>query len=509
MRSTVVCWTLLILLVVAGPAAARRIAPARGHRLNVYVSQTGARAHNGRSCASAQSVGWLNAPNHWGPGAPIHPGVTVNLCGAISSTVVAHGSGRPGRPITIHFERGARISLPVCPGRGTGCLNTNGNRYLTIDGGRNGVIESTSNGTTRTHRVSDALGIWALGCTGCVIEHLTIRNMYVHTSPSDTGADSDNGIMFSGSNLTIRDDTLHDDQWALVAEWQNGDANIRIHGNDIYNIDHGFASTAGFAGGRIGPVYFYRNRIHDYANWDTTNARYHHDGVHCYTYGGHGPAHYVGLYIYDNRFGGTTGVDMTSHVFIEGGTGGGATPCADSTSPIFIFNNVLSADTVINNGLMDPASGQPRVYNNTFIGHSTHGGSCYTSNSDANHEAFEDNLVTTCDGLMYNNELGIYLPGSPDYNVYADGGGNAFICGGSYVAFRQFRRWKACVHGDGHSRTARDAGLSQGGAPGRGSPARRAGKNLSDLCRGALVPLCVAIDGRRRPRSGRWDAGAY
>lgn len=509
MRISLVRLTLLILLVSASPAVAKRRQPARPHATNIYVSQYGAGAHDGRSCATARSVGWLDAPDHWGPGAAIHPDVIVNLCGTVSSPVVAHGSGRPGHPVTIHFESGASISLPVCPGRGAGCLNTNGNRYLTIDGGRNGIIESTSNGTRRPDHLKNALGIWALDCSGCVIEHLSIRDMYVHTSALDTAADADNGIMFSGSNVTIRYNTLHDDDWALAAEWQNGDANIRIYGNDIYNIDHGFASTAGFAGGSIGPVYFYRNHVHDYANWDTVSAAYHHDGLHCYTYGGQGPAHYAGMYIYDNRFDGATGADMTSHVFIEGGTGPSATPCADATSPIFIFNNVLSASTVINNGLMDPASGEPHVYNNTFIGHSTQGGSCYTSNSDASHEVFQNNVLTTCDGLMYNNALGIYLPGSPDYNVYADGGENAFICGTAYDAFGQFRRWQACVHSDNHSRTAGTARLTQVGELERGSPARGAGKNLTYLCRGALVPLCFAIDGRRRPRSGPWDAGAY
>ena len=46
---------------------------------------------------------------------------------------------------------------------------------------------------------------------------------------------------------------------------------------------------------------------------------------------------------------------------------------------------------------------------------------------------------------MYNNVPGIYASGSPDHNLYAQGGENAFVCGNNYYAFTQFRRWRACI----------------------------------------------------------------
>jgi len=109
-------------------------------------------------------------------------------------------------------------------------------------------------------------------CFHCAIERLTIRRLYVHSSSADSSVDATqaNAIRFSGSWLVIADNTIHDVGWALYPEWNNGDGQNRIYGNDIRNVDHGFASTSAFAGGEIGPVYFYRNHVHDFANWDTS-----------------------------------------------------------------------------------------------------------------------------------------------------------------------------------------------------------------------------------------------
>jgi hypothetical protein len=476
----------------------------------VYVSQSTAGSGDGSSCANAHSAGWFNTSSSWGTGAgQIGPGDVVHLCGTISSNLRVLGSGRSGSPISIYFEPGASISMPVCPGNGTGCLNTNGQTYLTIDGGGSGVIQSTQNGTNLPQQSGAALGIEALGCTGCTIEYVTVQDMYVHSSATDTAANNVNGMVFSGSNVTIQDDTFHDDDWAVVSEWNNGDANARIIGNDLYNNDHGFASTAGFSGGNIGPVLFYANHVHDYANWDTTSASYHHDGIHCYTFGGHGPAHYDGFYIYDNVFDGQVGTDMTSHIFMEGGSGSGSTPCADSSSPIYIFNNVFAANQDINNGLLDPASGQPHVLNNTVVGPDTRGGTCYTSNSDATQEVFENNIVSTCSTLMYNNLPSIYSSGSPDYNVYAESSGNAFLCGSRFESFGSFGAWRSCIGADSHSSEAASMALNSDGSPQAGSPAIGAGANLTNLCTGALAPLCANIDGVARPATGPWNAGAF
>lgn len=489
-----------------------------GHGPGIYVAEDSAGAADGTNCANPRSASWFDDGRNWGPSpGEIGAGTIVHLCGTISTPLIVGGSGTPGQPIVIYFEPGSSIAMPACPGRDRGCLNTNGQSHLTIDGGSDGTIESTANGTGLALHDNDVAGIWALDCTGCTIEGLTVRDMYVHSSATDVAADADVGIYFSGSGLRIADNTLHDTTAALVAEWNAHDANVRINDNNIYNSDHGFSSSANQAGGDIGPIRFYGNHVHAYANWDTTTAAYHHDGIHCYTSAGGSAAHYNGLYIYDNVLDGPTdlsgspdGDDMTAQIFLEGGSGSGATPCADRTSKIWIFNNFLGETAFMNDGLIDTASGRPHVYNNTMLGVDATRGTCYASNSDATGGDFANNVMATCGTLIYNNDgARVYAAGNPDYNVYANGGENAFVCGGSYLPFTAFTQWQACIGGDRHSRTTSALRLNGDGSLSSGTPARGAGRNLTSLCSGELMPLCRGINGAPRPQSGAWDAGAY
>lgn len=484
-------------------------------RRAIYIAESSRGSGNGSDCADARSARWFNDPAAWAPRAGrIHPGVTVHLCGRIISPLIVHGRGKPGRPIRILFGRGAVLAEPVC----NPCLDLTNGAYLTVDGVKRGVIENTDDGTGLRYHVG-AAAIVAQHCFHCTIERLTIRRLYVHSSSADSSVDAtqSNAIRFSGSWLVIAGNTIHDVGWALYAEWNTGDGHNRIYGNDIWNVDHGFASTSGFAGGNIGPIYFYRNHIHDFANWDTNADAYHHDGVHCYTVDGAGTAsHYSGLYIYDNRFDGTVGQNTTAQIFMEGAPRGdsGDTPCADAGSRVYIFNNVLtSSDQVTDNDYLSDSAGGGGIYNNTIIGHdkriSLGGCAGYGDQPPGGSAAFQNNLLSTCNSLTNGNPTGDYAPGSPDYNVYANGGQNSFVCNGHFYTFGQFRRWKACMHADRHSRRVGTARLAPTGALGRGSPAIGAGLNLTALCNGSLAALCTDIAGRRRPRRGTWNAGAY
>jgi hypothetical protein len=483
----------------------------------VYIAESARGSGRGNRCENAHGVAWFNNPGHWAarpgsprPGGRIRPGVTVYLCGTISTPLQAQGSGVPGTPIAVYWEPGAKLSSPNWDGGAA--FGTNGHSYLKLNGGGHGLIEATALGTDLPDRGQHAVGIQAWNCNGCTIENLTIANLYVHTSPSDTSVDQtqDNAIRFSGSNLTIANNTIHDVGWALFADWANGNANDSIHGNNIYNIDHGFSSTSEFPGGSIGPIYFYRNNLHDYANWDTPTDAYHHDGLHCYTSdNGAGPSHYAGLFIYDNTFGGNTGANMTAQIFIEGGSGSGATPCADSTSKIWIFNNVGSVSRGVNNGVFGVFSGSPQVLNNTLIGANTGAGVGYLSDNGVSGEDFRNNVVTTANQLIVVTSRGSFNTGAPNYNVYANGGDNSFVCVGNYYSFGQFQPWRQCVGGDAQSRRIAKARVSRTGVPESGSGLTGTGANLTSLCSGGLAALCRDIVGRPRPTQGPWNAGAY
>jgi hypothetical protein len=488
-------------------------APAGGPQ--IYVAQNAAGAASGADCADAKTVSFFNSSSNWGTGSgKIGLGVTVDLCGTISTPLTVHGSGAPGRPITIDWMPGSTMSSPDW--NGGAAVDTNGFGYLTFNGGNNGTsIQATAEGTGLADQGVASTGILAPSCNGCTFENLTIANLYVHSSTSDTSVDQtqDNAIKWSGSNVTVADNTVHDVGWALWDDGNNGDTNNRIYGNNVYNMDHGIIIAP--AGTSLGTVFVFDNHVHDMANWDANGGPYHHDGLHCFV-GSDTGALYSGLYIYDNRFDGTVGqAAPTAQVFIEGRYGqSGDTPCAAVGSRVYVFNNIFaSTDYPTANGYLQTSQPGGGVYNNTVMGASNTDslGSCfnYSSNVSGTTIAFQNNVLTTCDSLISGKSTGTFTGGSPNYNLYANGGENSFVCNDNWYPFNQFRRWRFCMDADRDSHRAAIAKLNKRGEPELGSPVIDAGVNLTYLCKGPLVPLCTNIAGQRRRRSGPWNAGAY
>ena len=529
MSATAVSVLALVALIAGcgGSAAKPRPAKQSGHRsvqrtaavVNYYVAQGPAGLGDGSSCANAESLHWFGDPANWGTASgQIGPGSVVGLCGTITSGLTMQGSGTPGKPITLYWEPHATLSSPA----GTASVLTNGHSYITLDGGTDGSIQATALGSGLPGHGHWAQAVYALNCTGCTFRNLTIANFYRHTSDTDTAVDAtqSNAIRFSGSDITIADNTIHDVGWALYAEWNSGDRQISIRGNDIYNVDHGFASTSGIVGGDIGPIYFYDNYIHDFANWDTSSNSYHHDGIHCYTVVKQpGASHYSGFYIYDNRFGGAVGNSTTADIFMEGNYGqSGATPCSDASSSIYIFNNVFSStDAVTDNAYLSDSAGDGGIYNNTIVGQSNtqNRGGCasYGAQPPGAEASFENNILSSCDNLIGGSPTDDYAAGSPNYNLYANGGTNSFVCGSNFYAFSQFSNWQSCMNADTHSRAVADAQLNSDGSPQSGSPAIGTGTNLTSLCNGQPNPglgaLCQNFNGTPRPTTGAWNTGAY
>ena len=505
-------------LIGQGASAGLGVPPPSGPA--VYVSQSGAGIANGSSCANAHPATWFNTSSSWGSGAGrIAPGDVVHLCGTISSDLSVLGNGLPGSPITIYFEPGASLSQPACTGS---CLSMSNRSYVTIDGGGTGVIQNTANGTGLADNVGDT-GITADPCTGCTIEYLTIQNMYVRTSQSDTGTGASNtGCMeVSGSNLTVLDNTMDYAHWCVMVDENRraADANVRFAGNNIANTDHGIAlafyDDAGGPG--LGPFYFYDNAIHDYAAWDTGAAdNYHHDGFHCYSSGTPTPADIGGgLYLYNNIWGGNVGAggNDTAQIFVEGTASG--TACATPATPIYLFNNVqeTSQSGSPDDAYWTLASGSIYAYNNTLLGKASD--ACFSFNDQTTPAATVQNtLISGCRQEISNGSAGLPFGGMiADYNMYAASGGNAFQCKNTTYSFSQFSRWQSCIGGDSHSRTTANALVSSNGTPQSNSPALGAGTNLTGVCSGQPNPglgaLCANIAGVPRPASGAWNAGAF
>lgn len=481
---------------------------------DIYIAQNSAGGNTGADCADAHSASWFNSSSNWGTNSTqIAAGTTVHLCGTFTgsagvSVLTVQASGKSGNVIEVLFESGATLTAPYWST--AGAINLGGYANLLVDGGTNGIIQATANGSGLANQQVNT-GIYTTG-GNVEIRNLTIANLYVHSSAADTAVDQTqvNCIRFSGSNISIHNNTMHDAGWCLYEPYQSGDGTISIYDNTIYNIDHGWALATSQAGGSSGPFNFYSNQVYGYANWDSTNDAYHHDGVHCYTSGtGGNPAHITGLNIYNNLFQGPVGQNVTAHVFLEGGSSSSATPCADSSSPVAVYNNVMVADQPINNGLMGLFSGNYSIYDNTMIGSSTSNGVCFSANSLVSGMLFKNNVLSTCNQLI---NISNSISFTPDYNSYGNGGSNAFVCNNNYYNTNQLSSWQSCIGGDSHSTYNSNLSLSSLGMPQSASPVIGAGTNLTSLGMTTLDSDTTAGDTRTpsaRAASGSWDIGAY
>jgi hypothetical protein len=482
---------------------------------NVYIAQSSTGSANGSACADAYAVSFFNSSSNWGTGSSeIGPGTTVHLCGTISTDLTAQGNGTSGSPITILFEPGATISQPVCSGA---CLTISNRSYITVDGGTNGIIQNTANGSALAYQDASN-GIGADPCTNCTIKNVTIQNIYVHSSDTDTSGNAGDtgGIDASGSGLTIADNTIDNVRGGIYVNEDDTptDSNLRFYGNNIYDSNYGFwfAFYNNAGGSSLGPFYVYNNHIHDHANWDTTSDTFHHDGIMVYSSGSPVTDVEGGMYIYNNRFDGTTGSDATADLFFPG-TGDGSEISADSN--VYIFNNVFThTDNAPGNGVLTLHSADIRLWNNTIVDPNNNVNASlemnYTGTFDLRNNLFDSGNIQVDDF----NTSTVKLSPVPDYDFFANGGSNAFVCDGYYPSPSGFSKWQSCSGGDSHGTAYGGTfSLNSDDSLPTGSPAIGAGGNLTSTCSGQPNPglgaLCEDINGTPRPSSGAWDAGAY
>lgn len=184
---------------------------------NIYIAQNGAGAANGADCADALPVSFFNNSGNWGS-APnqIGPGTTVHLCGTFngaagSSMLTIQGSGASGSPITILFESGAQLNAPYWGDNaysgGPGAITCSGFNYITVDGGVNGVIQNTSDGTGLA-TPHNSTGVFFQDCSNPTIKNLTIKNIYVKTSVNDENEYGVGLWLLGGNDWLVTNNTI-------------------------------------------------------------------------------------------------------------------------------------------------------------------------------------------------------------------------------------------------------------------------------------------------------------
>ncbi len=530
---------------------------------DLYYGQATAGSANGSNCANQLAVSTFNTASHWAATVTVgklDPGDTAHLCGTITTALTAKGNGSAGSVITILFETGALISLPICS-NSVGCLSLASRSYLVLDGGTNGIIESNSNGSpfqadgvTPTSYANHATsrGVYADLCNNCEIKNLTIRNIYVHIKNTSGDASKDdysitdgsgtNALYFQGSNVHIHDNIFHDAPWALVYKYNNAtpQTNVEIDHNTFYNNSHHFA-LAGVTS--TSHVLFHHNDISDYSNWDVTprclpgytmppcgaggsTSPFHHDGIHAFgTTAGSGSTA-DDFQIYDNRFHGDCGETMTGHIYIEPNVSSRWTSAG--TGNIQVFNNVAQCLTRLVFGIVQVATGPAtipvtqntgtaQVYNNTIQGQDNGTGTCLVL-SGVGHALVKNNAISGCQYLV-SMTASVFFDNAAtgmDYNIYGNCGvSQCFNWTGTAASKADFTAWTNPTTGcrnasnqncDSHSQKGTTLTVDSSGIPQGGSLLIDGGANLSAL---NLIPLNTDIIGNARFAGTTWDAGAY
>ncbi len=399
------------------------------------------------------------------------------------------GGGASGNSVSILFENGASLQSPAF----TAGIDISGRHYITVDGGSNGVIKNTANGTNSSNHLSPTRGVLANDCTpGCRVTNLSITDLYVRNSNDPT-----NGIDQAAVNAItfLRAPGMHIDHNVLTnCGWcVNGfGTGMEIDHNNVSKMDHGVASGCG---GTCTGESVHDNHFHDMGQWDTTNNSYHHDGIHFFSEGGSAQ----NVLIYNNLFDGSLGINTTAWIFMEGVDGGLGIHGA------VIFNNVLT-DSLSSGKTMlwmegHGASSNNAAYNNySYDGHGS--GLGMFIRQETNFSA--KNNITGI--VSYQNTT----LGSVDHNIYYDanadfGNNNLFGWNGSTVA--SISSWRTLCGCDGAGQLTTSSLINAvAGLISSPSKATGTGSNLTSL---GITALNTDKNGNPRPSSGAWDVGAY
>lgn len=343
-----------------------------------YFSQDGAGTQSGSTAGDSKPISQFNLPSNWsgtpGTTGKISPGDTIRLVGTITTALKFNGSGTASQPIILLFENGAKLSAPTWA---TAAISIEGDNYaglkrnIVIDGGTNGIIESTESGTNGRYK-TNGYGIRAVGVSDFTVRNLTLRNLFVRTPGPDT---STPGIAISWipavnaaqSGLRVTNCTIdHAFIGVSVGYNTNGVSSVEIDNNVITHTNWGIQVGSYSTGSTIRNVNIHHNRVSQWSNWDEPQTNFHHhNGIFVWTGNSDTTATCTGLSIHGNHIGPDYGRYATSGIYIS------APGHRDPNGPL-IYNNLFETDSSApSNGdifVVPGAGAGTRIYNNTHIG---------------------------------------------------------------------------------------------------------------------------------------------
>lgn len=507
---------LLFSSLILSPMPTLSFAATTTSATDIYLANSAQGTGDASSCANAKVWTFFNSAGNWGSGSTqIGPGTTVHLCGTITgsagSSMTFQGSGSVGNPVTVKFESGAVMqSTAWGQGQGegacpcAGAFTISGVHDVVVDGGgtpntgnnpaglavQNGVIKNTGDG---------GIGVYIHQSTDVTVKNLVIGPIYT----ASTFARAVTNIVVDGgttgnSNVVLQNNILPTAGTGVGVEGAEGTGTIPVHiYRNLINGNHCWKISE-VNGGTNSIVLIDGN---EFINWSTDNG--------CHTDGLFSNNGYA--YIYNNYFHGN---------IMVGGSPTGYFYCTyPSTASGFnsscrVFNNIFESMTgVINGG----NGGPDKFYNNTNISASA---IIFYMDQGSGSSVSAQNNIAIASGTPSNlspNSTQIYAP------QYGGSGSNFFVANGSdyndYYGFSLNGWWAGTTtlvswlsQGfDTHSLTS-NPNLSSSFPYTllSGSPALRAGANLTSVCNADqyMAPLCKDRLGNARPTTGAWDMGA-
>lgn len=513
---------------------------------DIYIAQAAAGGNTGADCADAKAYSYFNSSATGGN--------TYHLCGTFTFSANTNGltvpaSGTAGAPLIILFEPGAILQSPYFPGdyidsgSALGAIVVSNKNYIIIDGGTNGIIQNTNNGTLLTRNKSFGMTV---GGSNIIVRNLTIQNIYVVANGSEGDAIAvgtlDLLINYNTSNVTVCNNTFTEAYsgivtYAIGASTQvtNCQSNTFGTGTNIFlNTFTDQAWHIANAPEANSSPNIYANQFNTMGVWgvrvtgcDGNDA--HTDGIINYNQGANVM---VNAYIYNNKFVEDLGNGCpTAHIYCSYGFGsGGGSSCN-------VFNNVLvstrtsgGAGSVIMGGGSGYVVGPHKIYNNTEVNNEW---AHWVSNQwqSAGNDKYRNNIISTVQNatgsFFYGyNTSAPYSVLDTDYFVYYDpttsGSAGWWV---KNTTYNSPSAWKTgCTSGGGSPCDANSVYgnplLDSNYRLQAGSPAIGAAQNLTSSCTGQMAPLCYdkppnvgyggSLGGNSaRPATGGWDVGAY
>lgn len=503
--------------------AAFLILAGQAHATTRYIAQSAGTFSGGNHCNGQTAI----TPATWNSTSESAGDISY-ICGTVTGsagcTALTFGwSGGSGNRLQLIWDDNAVLQCPYFDNT-NGAISLNGKSHILINGGLNGILRTSANGTSLANQ-QGGKGIYS-GFSGSdiEIEQLNIPVVY----------------------QIVGQDVANETAWTSTSaiQFDEGYDNYKIHNNNIAFSRVGFYDQYT----TLTSAQVYNNTI-DYGSWEIVMG----DAVSSSTaagvlvYGNQvGPhfqaftpadqaVHFDGIFLFADQ----ASSSMTAMVYNNYVHGDGCQSYGNCTAMLFlgggltnsyIFNNILSEDVnqtggpgleavyVIRGGTTGANPTNVYSYNNVFSGYSASVKNDAGGGNAGSGIVFSNNIFGALAGI---------LSGPSNFNQittsnFDDWYGLNYVAaygfdGGSSAFFNTLANFQATtIGGSVHPEAAGSSGnplLSSTFHLTTGSAAIGLGTNLHSTCNAQPNPglgaLCNDAAGNVRPVSAAWDAGVY